>query len=731
MSESTSDQIATRSLPAGFAFPSPVEAAWRITCLVIAVLVCRLCAALSMQLGLCVATAVALALPGLALAQICGLRRRLDAAEMLGVIPITGLAAWSLPLALAMLVHAPFEWVLVLVLLASTLVIRWDLRALLRHPPREPLAVLMGAALVALVSAQWQPALTGDALYHAGVIRRMIALDGLSLDGLSVYWHGHPHAGYAFPLLHATQAAAIRLLGVDASVAYTNLTPAFAFFVPVAVYGAGRALANRPVAAAAAVFASWDILTRIIAGLVKQPPFFTFTVLFPAIIILLAMGYRHRQQRIWWWWTVIAAAEVAVLHPTYSVVLAPMLIAVALLWPRAWPMVAGAAVVTIAIDAWIYFVAIHGGDRTVAYPGTPDQFISLDGHSLASSGQVILAHRVELLPALLAAVVILFRARSSRHLAAALMAAMMALVAVPGVGAVLTAGIAGGQVERFWNALPWMYLSAIVVAATVGWLHSRRALVLSAIVIALGSVALEHAGWLWGAAGPRAAGWPPRFLHHAVWVLTVPDLLTVTLAIAGVVGLAVRAFDRDRSLRAPPAPPAMAPVALLLLAVMTGPLVRDLPRISSTIRHGSAEQGPANLISPGAVSYLNHHTRTPFPVVLAPWDGPADGLAYQIVGKSNVYTVALNEPHTRATPRDHPTQRRAEVTTFFAPGTSEQVRQAILHNQNVDYVVFDERSGSPEVLAQLRADPTLSEVYSDPADTPPQYGRVVIFERER
>ncbi len=260
----------------------------------------------------------------------------------------------------------------------------------------------------------------------------------------------------------------------------------------------------------------------------------------------------------------------------------------------------------------------------------------------------------------------------------------------------LTAGIAGGQVERFWNALPWMYLSAIVVAATVGWLHSRRALVLSAIVIALGSVALEHAGWLWGAAGPRAAGWPPRFLHHAVWVLTVPDLLTVTLAIAGVVGLAVRAFDRDRSLRAPPAPPAMAPVALLLLAVMTGPLVRDLPRISSTIRHGSAEQGPANLISPGAVSYLNHHTRTPFPVVLAPWDGPADGLAYQIVGKSNVYTVALNEPHTRATPRDHPTQRRAEVTTFFAPGTSEQVRQAILHNQNVDYVVFDERSGSPE-----------------------------------
>ena len=254
---------------------------------------------------------------------------------------------------------------------------------------------------------------------------------------------------------------------------------------------------------------------------------------------------------------------------------------------------------------------------------------------------------------------------------------------------------------------------------------------LSAIAIAVASVALEHAGWLWGAAGPRASGWPPRFLHHVVWVLTVPDLLTVTLAIAGVAGLAVRAFDRDRSLRAPPVPPAMAPVALLLLAVMAGPLARDIPRVSSTIRHGSAQRGPANLISPGAVAYLNDHARTPFPVVLAPWDGPADGLAYQIAGKSTVYAVALNEPHTRATPRDHPNQRRAEVTTFFAPGTSEQARQATLHNQNVDYVVFDERSGSPDVLAQLRADPTLSEVYADPADTPPQYGRVVIFERAR
>ena len=334
MSQSTSDHIPTRSLPAGLALPSPVQAAWRISCLLAAVLVCRLAAALSLQLGLCLATAVALGIPGLALTELTGIRRRLAPVEVMGLLPVTGLAAWSLPFALGLAVHAPFLWVGVVVLVASTLVISWDVGGLVRRPPWEPLAVLVGAGVVALISTQWQPELTGDALYHAGVIRRMLSLDGLSLGGLSPFWHGHAHAGYAFPLLHAVEAGAIRLVGGDPSVAYTNLTPAFALLVPMAVYGAGRALANRPVAVVAATLASWDVLTRIIAGLVKQPPFFTFAVLFPAIIILLAMVYRHRTERIWWWWTVAAAAEVAVLHPTYSVVLAPMLIAVVLLWPE-------------------------------------------------------------------------------------------------------------------------------------------------------------------------------------------------------------------------------------------------------------------------------------------------------------------------------------------------------------------------------------------------------------
>ena len=668
MSDSTSDPIGVPLVSTGIALPSPAQAAWRVGCLVVALIACRLAAAISLQLGLCLAVAVALGLPGLALAQVSGLRQRLAPVELLGVLPIAGLAAWAVPMALAMVVHVALVPVGVVVLGVSTVAVSWDVRAVTRPAAREPLAVLAGGAVVALFSTHWQPALTGDALFHAGVIRKLIDLPGLSLGGLSVYSGGHPHAGYAFPLLHAAQAVAIRILDADPSVAYTNLTPAFALLVPVSVYGAGRALANRPVAAAAAALASWDALTRVESGLIKEPPFFAFTVLFPATIILLAMLYRRRTERLWWWWTVIAAAEIALIHPTYSVMLAPMIIAVALLWPRAWPVVGGAALVTLVVDAWIYVVAIAGGDRAVAYPGTPDQFIGLDGHSLASSGQVILAHRVEIIPALIAAIVILFRPRSAWHLAAAMMAAMTVVVALPGSGALLTAIIAGGQVERFWNALPWMYVTAIVLAAAVARLRTRRALWGGVVVLAVASVALEHVGWLWGTGGPAAPGWSPHILHHVLWVFTVPDLLTVTCAVACIAGLAVRALDGDRSLRAVPAAPGLAPVALLLLALMAGPLVRDVPRISDTLQANSGIQSTPNQISPGAVQFFRDHTRTPFPVVLAPWWGATDGLSYQLVGQATLYTVAVNEPHSRATPRDHPRARRAAVVRFYAPG---------------------------------------------------------------
>jgi hypothetical protein len=75
-------------------------------------------------------------------------------------------------------------------------------------------------------------------------VRKLIELDGLSLSGVSTYLNGPPHAGYAFPLLHAAQAGAVKLGGGDPSVTYVRLVPVFVCLVPLAVYGAGKAVAG-------------------------------------------------------------------------------------------------------------------------------------------------------------------------------------------------------------------------------------------------------------------------------------------------------------------------------------------------------------------------------------------------------------------------------------------------------------------------------------------------------
>ena len=47
----------------------------------------------------------------------------------------------------------------------------------------------------------------------------------------------------------------------------------------------------------------------------------------------------------------------------------------------------------------------------------------------------------------------------------------------------------------------------------------------------------------------------------------------------------------------------------------------------------------------------------------------------------------------------------------------------------MSYVVFDRRRGSPQTLAELRADPRLVPVYADPHDLAAKYAQVVIFRR--
>ena len=83
------------------------------------------------------------------------------------------------------------------------------------------------AASVAFAFLTWRlsTGVVGDALFHVGRMRKIERVDGLSLTSISSFEDGAPHAGYAFPLLHAAWAGVARVAGVDAGTAFILLAP--------------------------------------------------------------------------------------------------------------------------------------------------------------------------------------------------------------------------------------------------------------------------------------------------------------------------------------------------------------------------------------------------------------------------------------------------------------------------------------------------------------------------
>lgn len=715
---------------------APVALAWRIGCLVAACLLARLVFQLSGQLGLLFAVVIALGLPGLALATVTGVRARVSTPELFGLIPLFGLAAWAPPFAVGLLVHTPFSWIVVLVLVASTLVVSWDPRPLTREIPWEPTGVLVGAFLFTGISTRYVPSIWGDALYHAGLIRKLLALPGISISGVSPYKDGHAHAGYAFPIMHAVEAGAMSITGGDPTLNYQNLTPAFALLIPIAAYALGRSLANAPVGLAAALITCWDVMSfSPELSLTKQPPYFTLLVMFPAVIVILNHLYRDRGgQRTWIMWTIVAAALIGVLHDTSSIILLPLILSVVLLKPRTWPALAGAIVVTMVIFAAVYLIAIRGGEKVVRSPGLASQWMTYKGHQFATSGLVILEHRPEVLLGLAVAALFLFQRRSPYHLPAMMVMTTLIMIVTPGIGLVLQHAIAGGQLARFAKVPPAVYLTAILVGLLANWLRGRPLyLWLTAAGIAVVSWAISRWDWIW-AKGRLVYGHTPghyisgEHVRGSLWVFTGADLAVMAIAAVGGVALLLCVFDRDRSIRPMGPVPAWGPVILLVGAVLFGQFTYNGHAVASTLRDGSYKKPKVNELSSGLLQFFKSHDKSPFPVVMAPfWAPPDEGISYQLVGRTTVYTVGLPQDHTRATPRDQPARRRGLVLSFYHPSTPEATRREILRKEDVNYVVFPVKSWSPAVLRQLEADPYMHKVYEDPAKVPTSSGRFVVF----
>jgi hypothetical protein len=651
----------------------------------VAVAVARVTGAfLPAQLALGAALAATLALPGAALLVGTGLAGRLGPAGTLATLAPAGLTMWALPLFIGMLVGAPLVWVSAAVLAASVVLLA---RAWPSRPPRlgwEECGVLAGGLATALLAVRWQLPLVADALFHAGRVRKLADLPNLSSSGVSAFQNGDPHAGYVFPLLHGVEAAALAVAGLEPSAGYADLTPAAAFFVPLAVYGAGRAIGGPAVGAAAALLAVWLALERQSFAMIQLPPTFTSAVLFAGAIVVIVELARHPGDRARQWAVVAIIAVIAVVHVTYVVVPLAELAAIAVATRRAWRTLVIATGVAAAILGAVYLVAIHGAPPgSLVRAGRPAAFVHVDGHPIMLHGSLIADRRVDLIVALVALMPLLVLARRRYALAAVMMAGGLALVAFPVVIAPIAHFFGEAQARRLHNFIAWDYVVAVVAALAAARLRGV------AVVAAAGGVAVVSFG---------AAQVDPLWQQAA----SVLPMATAVLAVAVTVGWLLR----RRPLR--PGGAVEAPVAatVLLAAALLAGTEQDVGRsIATTVIHGTGM--PHRLLpraSPGLVVYLRAHDDG-FPVILAD-----PNLAYQLVGQADVYAAALEEARTRAEPKNDPAARRRAFARFFALTTPAAERTAILRRLDVDYVITDTPRRT-DIASSLAG---LVRVYADP-----------------
>ncbi|HEU0193839.1 MAG TPA: hypothetical protein VFQ71_06545 [Gaiellales bacterium] len=643
-------------------------------------------ALLPIQAALAVAVAVSLGLPGWALLRVTGVTERLDTIACLGLIPGAGLIVWAPALALGMAAGLPFNGVLAVVGVASAagFVPERDRR---RAPAGDLAIAAAGALLGFLLGTRWQWSFYGDELFHAGRIRKLLALDRLSLDGVSTYLNGQPHAGYAFPLLHAAQAGAIDLVRADPTHAYPNLSPAFAMLLPVVLFATGRAIGGTAVGLSAMTLGLFDaVQVAPNLGQLQWPGPYVLFLLIP--VALLAAVEALREPGDPWLEAGVAAIAgcAAFVHPTYIVMLLAMLAGIAVLTRRGWRSLVASAAVSAAILGWIWWVALRGAHIAKPASGqwrvaTPVDYVLVSGHAIASTAADVVQGRLPFLLAALALPVLLLWRDRRYALAAAAMTGPLLVVALPGPAAAGIATIGVGQTHRLPEAIPWVFTLAMALALAV--VNVRPRLIAAAAVAAgLGALALAGADHVW-----RQRNWS--------WLPMTP----IALLAAAIVILYLL-----RGLRAGGAVPRAAPAATFLLTVLVlvVPVARQAHTLASDIRHGVSAPA-ARPVPPGIIPLLRPVPADGhLPVVLARPD-----LSYRLVGSADIYAVAVPEVRSRAEPKNHPAQRRAAVARFLDPSTGAGVRRAIADRYDVRYVVAGAPGRRPSATArQLARDPS-------------------------
>ena len=647
------------------------------------------------QLAMFPALALSIGLPGAAVLRVAGLDERLLPATALGAAPVLGLAAWVPLLLVALVAGLPLAVALWTLLAASAVALA------LAGPPRIPLGrEALGVALAglgtAVLAARWaKPVLESDALFHAGRVRKLVDLHELSFGGLSAYQDGHVHAGYAFPIVHAAEAGAVELAGVDPSVGFLALVPACAFLVPAAVYAAGRILGGMPAGIAVVGFVVWDAISSSggVLDSSEQPGGIVFRVVVPVCIALIVEVVRlDDEPRMEG--ALVAAVLVAVLaHPTYVMpVLAMITAAVIARRGRGWRAMTGAYAVSAVTLGAIWFAAIRGTGGAAGTRLDPGGFALLGGHPVIRDGDIVIEGRLAVLLGLLAIPIVVAAWRGTHTLAGAVGAGALAVLCLPGLPALLAPLIGPHQVGRLRGAVPWPELLALLLVLLAATWPGRV--------------------W-WIAAGLAAASLGVAWMGDGAAI--AQTALIAGIAVAGVVLVILRvASGRPATFAVPPVVPVL-PVVVMAIAVVVGSVCTDGRATLFTFQHGTPADA-RHRPSSGLIDFMRRHDGPPFPVVLAPLaNGRGNdftGLAFNLVGQASVDAVSLPAARTRAEPGNDPAQRRSDTHAFFDPSTPPGRQREILDRYDVRYVVVDEPLTTRAAEAAAHA-PGLTQVYAD------------------
>jgi len=636
------------------------------------------------------AFAVCVMLPGWGAMRLLRVERGLGLSGAAVVSTSLGLAIWIAPLAAAFAVHLPLTAPLVAVMIAAVVLCGVAVtRPLLfdRVSVWEALAGALAAGLFAFISWRISTGVISDALFHVGRMRKLEDIGSLSLTAISSYKDGAPHAGYAFPLLHAAFAGVADLAGVDVVTAFIYLQPLCALLTMLGAFAIARSLTGwRTAGYLAAAVLAWDLVT-LINGLIQQvnqPPIFTFFVLTPAALLLFVGAMRGSRSAAWS--AMAAVTVIALVHPTYAVPCLAIAAGIALgSWrahmrmpPVALEALAASFLASAAVAAWIWWVAIRGGERRAIITHS-DEFLHHGARAILMYPWAPVFGRGYVLVAILC-LILLVRFRDLLPAAGAMLAPLTLLL-LPGLSTAVLAATGMGQFHRFWQVLPWPLILAAGACVAAGLLGVRRGLAVALVL----AVVLDQAR-----------------VHGSVWRLPT-SVIVVAALLAVVVALWLRPRRMVES-----GPWWLA--SLLVAAVMVGPVVHGVSRVADEARDGPHRAPRADLatvLTPDVWRYFRAQPGPP-PVVLG-----EEHRVFELLAYADVYAAALPEARSRAEPKENTQARRQLEQTFFDPDTSSARRTQILKQLDVDYVLLDTR-GQATVAPQILAQPGLTVAYRGP-----------------